>query len=713
MGKKLRYSSKSKTATKETFSKKHLNSKFKHRSSSAVEVLKKQIDLEKSTLKYQDLSKIPEEIAEQEEQEDHFQSFVNELSVATKKRPSFKEALPTLLASKSQDRALSKQKSKLSQSKISGKEHAHLERLLPPSNRFKEHLNHELDAEYVEKLMMGSIEKLKKTIRWSQLECLHVLIPKNKDNDQLIHIDENPPKTLETATDLEAVGVQLSLANKSPIPLSELQSELFSIVNVYKDLYYPHRTLANGEEVRLVYTLHAFNHILKTRACVMLNNKKIEEEENSNKGLALADAYRDQGLARPKVLIVVPFRDSVYRIVSLMANIVKKNVSTSSSSSSDNNQKTIMNYERFLQEFTGNSLYFPKTNPKPEDYEKTFTGNTDDNFRLGLSLTKKTLKLYTDFYASDILIASPLGLRVTMGGTSNSDVEHDFLSSIEVLIIDQAELILAQNWENLLHILEHMHLQPKTLRTTDINRARLWCLNGFSKFYRQTLVFASHELPEFRGVFNNKCCNYEGSVRISNPVQHGEIHNVLVPLAQVFQRIDVTALENVHEQRLHYFIHKVLPQFKSSIFAHTMIYVPNYFDYVQLRNYFKTENLSFVQICEYTKKEKIARARDMFFHSAAHFLLYSERSHFFKRTRTKGIRHMIMYQPPMFPHFYAEMINLMHSSNQNARDGLEDSMSCTVLYTKYDQLLLNGILGSENTAKLLESDKPIHIYAAQ
>uniref|UniRef100_A0A1A9W105 Digestive organ expansion factor homolog n=1 Tax=Glossina brevipalpis TaxID=37001 RepID=A0A1A9W105_9MUSC len=712
MGKKFGHFKKSKTAVKDkNCGKKQWNGKFKQRSSAAVEVLKKQIDLEKKVLKYQptDLRKITEQSAETEDHEDDFQSLVNELSAATKKQPSFKEL--KLLGSKPKNSSLSGQKSKLNQSEVSNENEKHLHRLLPPFNRFKEHLQHELSSEDVEKLIAsGPIDKLKKTLEWSQLKYLHVFTPNIKDNSTLTHINEDPPKTLKTASDLESVGVQPSLANKVPTPLNELQSELFSIINVYKDIYYPHRNLVNGEEVRLVYTLHAFNHILKTRACVMLNNKKIEEG-NSNNGLVLTDAYRDQGLVRPKVLIIVPFRNSVYRIISLMANIVKAKASTSSST--ENDQKTVMNYERFLKEFTGDSLYFPKTNPKPEDYEKTFTGNTDDNFRLGLSLTKKTLKLYTDFYSSDILIASPLGLRVTMGGSSDSDAEHDFLSSIEVLIIDQAELILAQNWENLLHILEHMHLQPKTLRATDINRVRMWCLNGFSKFYRQTLMFASHELPEFRGVFSNKCCNYEGCVRISKPVHHGEIHNVLMALPQVFQRIDVNGLENIYEQRLHYFINKVLPQFKSSIFAHTMIYVPNYFDYVQLRNYFKAENLNFVQICEYTKKEKIARARDMFFHSAAHFLLYSERSHFFKRTRVKGIRHLIMYQPPTFPHFYAEMINLMHSSNQNARDGLDDSMSITVLYTKYDQLVLNGILGSENTTKLLESDKPIHVYTAQ
>jgi hypothetical protein len=56
---------------------------------------------------------------------------------------------------------------------------------------------------------------------------------------------------------------------------------------------------------------------------------------------------------------------------------------------------------------------------------------------------------------------------------------------------------------------------------------------------------------------------------------------------------------------------------------------------------------------------KIARARDMFYHAEAHFLLYSERFHFFRRPSIKGILHLVFYQPPTFPHFYSEMCNLM------------------------------------------------------
>lgn len=107
----------------------------------------------------------------------------------------------------------------------------------------------------------------------------------------------------------------------------------------------------------------------------------------------------------------------------------------------------------------------------------------------------------------------------------------------------------------------------------------------------------------------------------------------------------------------------------------------------------------------------MARARDMFFHSGAHFLLYSERAHFFRRTRIKGIRHLIMYQPPTWPHFYSEMVNLMQNANQNPRDGLGDSsMTVTILYSKYDMLQIASIVGSDRAAKMTATDKNTHMF---
>lgn len=488
--------------------------------------------------------------------------------------------------------------------------------------------------------------------------------------------------------------------------LTGLQAELFSVMANYQDLYYPGRTLDNAEEIRFAYCLHALNHILKTRTKILHHNAKLgrlAEAAQTPGGrpapVLMPDAYRDQGLFRPKVLIVVPFRESARRIVNQLVALLHP----------ERGEK-VMHYARFEEEFGGDGLYFPKRNPKPEDYERTFAGNSDDTFRLGICLTRKCMKLYADFYSSDILIVSPLGLRMVVGAAGEKDRDYDFLASVEMLVLDQAELFVAQNWDHLLHVMDHLHLQPQSARNTDFSRVRSWCLNGWTRFYRQTLLLASHELPEFRALFNGRCANYRGRVRIANPVLSGSIRHVAVPVAQVFHRVEVASIQTSFDQRFQHFVQHVLPQFKAATMAHCLILVPSYFDFVRLRNYFKKESLNFVQICEYTKDGKMARSRDMFFHSGAHFMLYSERAHFFRRTRVKGIRHLIMYQPPTWPQFYAEMVNLMQEAYQNPRDGAAGTQTVTVLYTRYDMLQVAAVVGSERAAKMAASDKATHMF---
>ncbi|KAM8712535.1 hypothetical protein ACLKA7_012956 [Drosophila subpalustris] len=260
--------------------------------------------------------------------------------------------------------------------------------------------------------------------------------------------------------------------------------------------------------------------------------------------ISIPDSFRDQGLTRMKVLIILPFRESALKTVQIMGNLLFAHHQDKKSG------LPIAKYERFLKDFSGDTIYFPKTNPKPIDYEQTFKGNTDDNFKIGIRFTKKTMSLYSDISSSDILIASPLALRMII---NDKEKDFDFLNSIELLIIDQAELFMAQNWENLLYVLDHLHLQPQKLPETNCQRVRSYCLNGTSRFYRQTLFFSSHELPEFRGLMNNKCHNYQGRVRITNQIEYGDISNVLTPVEQVFQRIDCSSVESAFEDRFQYF----------------------------------------------------------------------------------------------------------------------------------------------------------------
>ncbi|KAH8348392.1 hypothetical protein KR084_007032 [Drosophila pseudotakahashii] len=576
---------------------------------------------------------------------------------------------------------------------------------LETHNSFSKRFDFELSTDNINDLIARKDVKAIKG-NWSALGNLRFEIPRLSDDFK--EPDCSEPKDIVTSADLQKLEVKASISGNAKLPLTALQSQLFYIANNYQDVYYPHRTHGNAEAIRYVYCLHALNHMLKVRSLILRNNEKVSALAKSQKmspnEISIPESFRDQGLKRMKVVFIVPFRESALNIVNIIGDLLF-------GSQDDQARKTsIANYERFLADYSGNTIYFPKTNPKPVDYEQTFSGNTDDNFKLGIRFTKKTMSLFSDMNSSDILIASPLGLRMLV---TDKDNDFDFLNSIELLIIDQAELFLAQNWENLLHSLDHLHLQPQKLPDTNCQRVRTWCLSGASSFYRQTLLFASHELPEFRAVLNSKCSNYQGKVRVANLVEHGDIRNVLTPIQQVFRRISCSNVESTFDDRFQYFVKHIMPQFSKPGFSHCMLYVPSYFDYVRIRNHFKTEMISFVQINEYTKKEKISRARDIFFHSGASVLLYSERAHFFRRTRIKGIRNLIMYQPPNFPHFYSEMINLMLESNQNPRDGFGEAMSVNILYTKYDLLSLSNVVGSENAVKLTSGKKDSYLFSTK
>lgn len=586
-------------------------------------------------------------------------------------------------------------------------------------NSFTKHLKFDLSPKLFESISANPPKIDNKKLVWPCMNNIQVEIPtasaeppaKKKATllgDEEVFAEEGKlPKVAKVEQlDIKAqIAKNIKSANKPHIDdetdgiTSELQNELLSIMNNYQDLYYPHRTHQNGEQLRMSYCIHALDHVLKARQKVLQNNTKLAKLKASKKNVVVTDDMRDQGFVRPRVLIVLPFRDSAYRVVNMLLDLL-----------CPGERSSAINYKRFQDEFTGETLYFPKKNPKPEDYELTFAGNTEDTFRVGIQLNKRSMKLYTPFYASDILIASPLGLRLIIGAAGEKEREYDFLASIELLILDQMELFLAQNWDHLLHLFEHLHLQPQSRQNTDFSRVRSWNLNGWGKFYRQTVLMSSYDLPEFRSLFNNRCRNYAGKVRTVNIVEAGSIRHVVLEIPQTFHRIEVKSLDSSFDTRFEYFTNTILPKFKPATTAHCMIYVPSYFDYVRLRNYMKKEDVNFTQICEYTKDNKMSRARTLFYHGGAHFLLYSERAHFFRRMRIKGVRHIIMYQPPTWHNFYPEMINLMHESNQNPSDDVATNMSVTVLYTKYDILQLSAIVGHENVAKMLGSKKSTHMF---
>ncbi|TPX71873.1 hypothetical protein SpCBS45565_g00938 [Spizellomyces sp. 'palustris'] len=440
----------------------------------------------------------------------------------------------------------------------------------------------------------------------------------------------------------------------SKAPFTPLQQNLFTHMNAYKDVMFTSQSHPNSKQLR---------HLLKA--------ENVDTE------------IRDQGFTRPKVLILTPFRNTAMEVVKML-------IALSGTTQQDNKK-------RFFDEF-GIAPEDDRMDPrKPEDHKQTFAGNIDDCFRVGIKFARKQLKLFAPFYSSDVILASPLGLRMVIGAEGDKKRDFDFLSAIEVVILDQTDVFLMQNWDHVQHIFDHLNLIPKEAHGCDFSRVRAYYLDGRAKYVRQTLIFSHMLVPEMNALFSKSCKNSGGKIKTREQCS-GSICDVVVQVPQIFHRIPCTSPSEADDTRFKYFIEKILPTLRQSVVqqTHSMIYVPSYFDFVRLRNYLDEHHYDFVQLCEYTPTPDVSRARGDFFHGKSSYMLYTE------RYQIRGVRHIVFYGLPEYGNYYAEMINML---DQQSAD-----ITCTVLFTRYDRLKLERVVGSKRVARMSDGQKEVFMF---
>lgn len=488
---------------------------------------------------------------------------------------------------------------------------------------------------------------------------------------------------------------------------SSKQRLFFSICNSYRDVLHHNKKpyylkgLEDDSAVMDAYIMHSLNHIFRTKDLVSKNDSKIANSQaSSTDDMVNGNSLLDRGFTRPKILILLPLASIAFRVVKRLIQLTPPK------------HKVSVDYiDRFSEEFgtggieeleEGDVENLKNKKPsKPLDFQALFGGNNNDHFMIGIKYLGKRIRLYGDFYSSDIIVASPLGLITKIGeAEAEKEKDVDYLSSIEVLIIDHADVILMQNWSHVNTVVEHLNRMPSKGHGTDIMRIRPWYLDGQAQFYRQTIILGSHLNPDINALFNQHCLNYQGKVRLAYDFK-GVLPKIMLPVRQVYERFDSKSISEAEDARFEYFCKKIFPKIKDSMKGGIMIFVSSYFEFVRLRNFLKSQEASFCLLGEYTKQSDISRARIWFFQGQRKIMLYTERAHFYHRYKIRAIQNLIIFSLPERKEFYPEIVNMLDGSND---------MTCTVLFSHFDQFRLERIVGSTHAKRMVQSEKSIFIF---
>ena len=509
--------------------------------------------------------------------------------------------------------------------------------------------------------------------------------------------------------------------------------------------------------------IHALTHIHRTRNRVTKNNEKLSKKMKAGQEISIDDTPRDQGFARPTVLFLSPMRnvcgraimrflklcpnahgraDAVNKLERLendfLAGYSSDETSSDEDECDDDEDEELKRRKKKMQKKI-NRVTKKKKKYKthvPLEYKELFRGNQDDHFRLGVKITKAAVRPFVDFFGADIVFASPLGIVTAM----NDDISAaDFLSAIELVIVDRCDVVAMQNWEHLETVLEKCNQLPKDAKDVDVNRCHEFHLNGAAACARQTIFLSQFETAEINATFNGSLCvNVEGKFRLRATKEKGVLGLVASPedprnlrknqsdslpnliSRQEFELVRVSKknIKDADDIRFRHFAKAVLPRIRENPDQGQLIFCATYFEFVRVRNLLVDREVSFAINSEYIDIAEAARARTLFADGRKRCLLLSERAYFYQRRNIRGVNSVFFYSLPENPLFYAEVCAFMKNpaparSHQGigtkgtGGGGARGTKTAHALFTRLDALKLERICGTKRGRKMIQETKDV------
>lgn len=609
-----------------------------------------------------------------------------------------------------------------------------------------------------------------------------------------IHTDvpDTMYNSIQSESDLPGLHKLFFSSNRSNSN-SDLGNAILPYLNTYVDAFIEGRDHVNDADLLESSVFHVCNHVLKARSRVLKHNQKLKQktkdavvssimakdanppgrasrrDKDKNKngknhpsqdtnpsdpsslGLEVLDSdqvegvMQDQGFTRPRVLILCPFRSSAKQIIEAMIETLGSNVSVAGLEKLQREFDKEEDSDDEEAEIERGGRGRDNRKPfKPPDWEALFDQNTDDDFKIGVQVNPGRgkgsgaekgayVRLFSDFFISDIVVASPIGLRLLVEeGEGRAKISGDFLSSIEIVYVHQADVLYMQNWDHVDYIMQMVNKLPdKQTDDTDFSRVRGYFLDGKGAQHRQLIVTSQFNEPELQSLFREYGQSLAGTVRLKKHAD-GSLTQVVTDVKQVFQMVPgVQSFDQQEEVRFRHFKDTVLANILHINQGRTLIVTPSYLSYVRVRNELLHRDASAVFVCEYSRESEISRGRSRFFHGVKDILLYSGRAHFFKRLHIRGAQHIVFYSLPQYADFYSEMVNMLSATegfsqgkggrgNEDEGEDLTSSgsgggfltLSCVVLFTQFEKMALERIVGKKRCDNMLSSAKTTFMFCS-
>ena len=305
------------------------------------------------------------------------------------------------------------------------------------------------------------------------------------------------------------------------------------------------------------------------------------------------------------------------------------------------------------------------------------------------------------------------GLVTRLTDSESRKDSKDFLSSIEMVIVDHADVLRAQNWAHVSAVFDALNLLPgKPRPETDVMRVHASHLEGHAKHHRQTIVLSAFAFAECNALLRPpRCANVAGAARLRRVTKPADasLPRAVAALARaapgglqhvIFERLpDALNLSAANDLRFEHFRDSVMPRLRESPRPGALVFVPEYFDFVRVRNALTAEDVSFAVLSEYVGAKDANRARTLFQDGRKKVLLVTERAHFYQRRRIRGAREVHFYAPPERAGFFAELAGFADRDGGAGGGGV-----ARCVFSRLDALRVERIVGSARAKKMLAKD---------